>query len=87
MQLGVMPIVSPVGGLPEYQPPSFAPIGVNDVAGVAAAFDELADPCTATLRGSLASRYYADQFSVDHAVDGLMNVLAEVRQRIGNASV
>lgn len=87
MQLGVMPIVSPVGGLAEYQPPSFPPIGVNDVAGVAAAFDELADPCTATLRGSLASRYYADQFSVDHTVDGLLNVLTEVRHRIGNASV
>ena len=25
MQLGVMPIVSPVGGLPEYQPPSLSP--------------------------------------------------------------
>jgi glycosyltransferase involved in cell wall biosynthesis len=87
MQLGVMPIVSPVGGLAEYQPTSFPPIGVNDVAGVAAAFDELADPCTATLRGSLASRYYADQFSIDHTVDGLVNVLTEVRHRVGNAAV
>jgi glycosyltransferase involved in cell wall biosynthesis len=87
MQLGVMPIVSPVGGLAEYQPPSFPPIGVNDVAGVTAAFDELADPCTATLRGSLASRHYADQFSVDHAVDALVNVLTEVSRRIGKASI
>jgi glycosyltransferase involved in cell wall biosynthesis len=87
MQLGVMPIVSPVGGLAEYQPPSFPPIGVNDVAGLTAAFDELADPYTATLRGSLASRHYADQFSVDHAVDALVNVLAEVSRRFGKASV
>jgi glycosyltransferase involved in cell wall biosynthesis len=87
MQLGVMPIVSPVGGLAEYQPPSFPPIGVDDVAGVTAAFDELADPCTATLRGSLASRHYADQFSVDHAVDGLVNVLTEVSRQIGKAPV
>jgi glycosyltransferase involved in cell wall biosynthesis len=87
MQLGVMPIVSPVGGLHEYQPPSFPPIGVNDVAGVTAAFDELADPCTATLRGSLASRHYADQFSVDHAVDALVDVLTEVSRRFGKASL
>jgi glycosyltransferase involved in cell wall biosynthesis len=87
MQLGVMPIVSPVGGLHEYQPPSFPPIPVNDVAGATAAFDELADPCTATLRGSLASRHYAEQFSVDHAVDALVSVLTEVSRRFGKASV
>jgi glycosyltransferase involved in cell wall biosynthesis len=87
MQLGVMPIVSLAGGLAEYQPPSFPPIGVDDVAGVTAAFDELADPYTATLRGSLASRHYADQFSVDHAVDGLVQVLTEVSRRFGKASV
>ena len=51
MQLGVMPIVSPVGGLPEYQPPGFPPVGVDDVAGLTAAFDDLSDPLTATLRG------------------------------------
>jgi len=87
MQLGVMPIVSPVGGLPEYQPASFPPVGVNDIAGLTAAFDELADPCTATLRGSLASRHYADHFSVDHAVDALVNVLTEVSRRFGKATV
>jgi glycosyltransferase involved in cell wall biosynthesis len=87
MQLGVMPIVSPVGGLPEYQPPGFPPIGVDDVGGLTAAFDELADPCTATLRGSLAARHYAEHFSVDRAVDGLLDVLTEVGRRIGKASV
>ena len=86
MQLGVMPIASPVGGLPEYQPPVVPPIRVDDVAGLTAAFDDLADPWTATLRGSLAARHYADQFSVDHAVDGLLNVLTEVGHRIGKAS-
>ena len=86
MQLGVMPIVSPVGGLAEYQPASFPPVPVDDVAGVTAAFDELADPCTATLRGSLASRHYAEHFSVDRAADALLNVLTEVGRRIGKAS-
>ncbi len=85
MQLGVMPIVSPVGGLPEYQPASFPPVGVDDVAGLTAAFDDLADPWTATLRGSLAARHYADHFSVDRTVDGLLSVLTEVDRRVGKA--
>ena len=86
MQLGVMPIVSPVGGLAEYQPPSFPPVPVDDVAGVTAAFDELADPFTATLRGAVASRHYAEWFGVDRAADALLNVLTEVGRRIGKAS-
>jgi glycosyltransferase involved in cell wall biosynthesis len=87
MQLGVMPIVSPIGGLPEYQPPVFPPVGVDDIAGLTAAFDELSDPLTATLRGAAAARHYADWFTVDRAVDGLLHVLTEVGGRIGNASV
>jgi glycosyltransferase involved in cell wall biosynthesis len=87
MHLGVMPIVSPVGGLPEYQPPVFPPIAVDNVAGLTAAFDELSDPLTATLRGAAAARHYADLFAVDHAVDGLWNVLTAVGHRIGAASV
>ena len=87
MHLGVMPIVSPVGGLPEYQPPVFPPIAVDNVAGLTAAFDELSDPLTATLRGAAAARHYADSFGVDHAVDGLWNVLTAVGHRIGKASV
>jgi glycosyltransferase involved in cell wall biosynthesis len=86
MQLGVMPIVSPVGGLPEYQPPVFPPVGVDDVAGLTAAFDDLSDPLTATLRGAAAARHYADWFGVDRAVDGLLNVLTELGLRIGKAS-
>jgi glycosyltransferase involved in cell wall biosynthesis len=87
MQLGVMPIVSPVGGLPEYQPPAFPPVGVDDIAGLTAAFDDLSDPLTATLRGAAAARHYKDWFAVDRAADGLMNVLTEVGGRIGKASV
>ena len=57
MQLGVTPIVSTAGGLPKFQPPGCPPVGVDDVAGLATAFDELADPCTATLRGAAAARH------------------------------
>jgi glycosyltransferase involved in cell wall biosynthesis len=78
MQLGVMPIVSSVGGLPEYQPPSCPPIGIEDVAGLAAAFDELADPFTATLRGAAAARHYALRFAVDCIADCLLDVITEV---------
>src|SRR6201996_7873580 len=87
MHLGVMPIVSTVGGLPEYQPPVLPPVGVDDVAGLTAAFDELSDPLTATLQGAAASRHYADLFAVDRAADKLFSLLANVGRRVGNASV
>ena len=86
MQLGVMPIVSTVGGLPEYQPPALPPVGVDDVAGLTAAFDELADPLTATLRGAAAARHYADSFAIDHAADGLLGVLIDVGHGTGRAA-
>jgi len=86
MQLGVMPIVSTVGGLPEYQPPLLPPVGVDDVAGLTAAFDELADPLTATLRGAAAARHYTESFAVDHAADGLVSVLTDVGRRSGRAA-
>ncbi|OBJ02936.1 hypothetical protein A5660_21015 [Mycobacterium alsense] len=78
MQLGVMPIVSTVGALPEYQPPGGPAVGVDDVAGLAAAFDTLADPTVAARRGAEAARHYAQRFSVDEVADRLFDVLAEV---------
>jgi glycosyltransferase involved in cell wall biosynthesis len=78
LQLGVMPIISTAGGLPEYQPPGCPPVGIDDIAGLAAAFDALADPVTATLRGAAAARHYAQRFAVDRAADRLLNVLTEV---------
>ena len=76
MQLGVMPIISTVGGLPEYQPRSRPPIAVDDVAGLATAFDELADPSTAARLGAEAARHYAQHCSVDRVADRLLTVLA-----------
>jgi glycosyltransferase involved in cell wall biosynthesis len=78
MQLGVVPIVSTAGALPEFQPPECAPVGVDDTAGLAAAFDELADPHTAALYGAAAARYYTQRFTVDDSTDGLLDVLTGV---------
>lgn len=65
MQLGVVPVVSPVGALPEFQPAGETPIGVDDVAGLAARFDELADPEAAARRGRAAAEHYARTFAAD----------------------
>jgi glycosyltransferase involved in cell wall biosynthesis len=78
MQLGVTPIVSPVGALPEFQPPGRDPVGVDDVEGLAAAFDELADPNTAARLGAAAAHHYSQRFSVSNSVGHLLDVLNQV---------
>lgn len=81
MQLGVMPIVSTAGGLPEYQPPGCDPVGVDDVTGLAAAFDLLADPATAVRLGAQAARHYAGHCDVDIVALRLLEVIEEVLAR------
>jgi glycosyltransferase involved in cell wall biosynthesis len=78
MQLGVTPIVSVAGGLPEYQPAGFPPGDVDDVGGLAAAFDKLADRTTAAQQGAAAARHYANKFSADCFAERFLNVLTEV---------
>lgn len=58
LQLGVVPIVSDQGGLPEYQPDGAPVVGVDDVDGLAAAFDRLADPEVAAADGAAARTRY-----------------------------
>jgi hypothetical protein len=77
MQLGVTPVVSPVGALPEFQPPGCEPVAIDDVDGLAAAFDALADPETAARRGAAAARHYAQRFAVDHAAERLHEALRQ----------
>jgi glycosyltransferase involved in cell wall biosynthesis len=79
LQLGVTPIVSDSGGLPEFQPPGEPAIGVDDVAGLAAVLDELADPAAATARGAAGRAHYARRFAAAASADELVKVLAEVR--------
>ena len=78
MQVGVTPIVSPVGALPEFQPPGCSPIGVDDIDGLATAFDELADPQTAAGLGTAAAQHYAQHYAVEHAAERLHSILTEV---------
>jgi glycosyltransferase involved in cell wall biosynthesis len=82
MQLGVMPIVSTMGGLPEYQPPGCPPVDVDDVAGLAAVFDRLADPITAARRGAEAARHYAQRCTADRVADRLLDVIFQVRPEL-----
>lgn len=78
MQLGVMPIVSGMGGLPEYQPPCGPTVDVDDVDGLTAAFDKLADPATAARLGAEAARHYAERFSVDRVADRMLDIITGV---------
>jgi glycosyltransferase involved in cell wall biosynthesis len=81
MQLGVTPIVSTAGALPEYQPPGCPAVGVDDVPGLVAVFDELADPSVAAERGAAAARHYAQRYTADCVADRMLGVLAEVADR------
>ncbi|WP_322857171.1 glycosyltransferase [Mycobacterium shigaense] len=81
MHLGVMPIISTEGGPPQYQPPDCPPIGVDDVAGLAAAFDMLADPAAAASQGATASRHYELHCAVDLVAERFLDVIAEVLAR------
>ncbi|WP_461167895.1 glycosyltransferase [Tsukamurella serpentis] len=76
MQLAVVPIVSPEGALPQFQPPGESAIGVDDVAGLAAAFDRLADPELAARRGAAAREHYLDRHAAPVAGAALDLVLS-----------
>jgi glycosyltransferase involved in cell wall biosynthesis len=82
MQLGVMPVVSPIGGLPEYQPPGCPPVSVDDVAGLAAVFDQLADPATAARGGAEAAHHYAQRCNVDRVADRLLDIIVDIRPEL-----
>lgn len=77
LQLGVTPMVSDSGGLAEFQPPDEAPIGMDDVAGLAAAFSALADPAEAARRGARARAHYAAHYAAPRSAGQLLEVLTE----------
>ena len=81
MQLGVMPIVSDQGGLPEYQPPGGPVVGVDDVVGLAAAFDRLADPDIAAAQGLIARRTYDRRHSPAAVGEALVAALEVATRR------
>jgi glycosyltransferase involved in cell wall biosynthesis len=74
-QLGVTPIASDSGALPDFQPPDEAPIGVDDVSGLAAAFAGLADPGIAAARGKACREHYRACFAAPRSATVLADVL------------
>jgi glycosyltransferase involved in cell wall biosynthesis len=78
MQLGVAPVVSTAGALPEYQPPGLPIIGVDDVAGLARVFDALADPAEAEREGAIALEHYRTHFAPAVAADRLLEIFSRV---------
>ncbi|ALG14092.1 glycosyltransferase family 4 protein [Kibdelosporangium phytohabitans] len=78
MQLGVTPIVSDSGGLPEFQPPDEPGIGVDDVDGLADAFARLSDPAAAKRRGEAARLHFERTYSADLVGAKLAATLANV---------
>ena len=81
MQLGVTPIVSTAGALPEFQPQSEKPIDVDDVDGLVMAFDSLADPMQASMRGAACREHYVREYSASVSARALHHVLVTAAAR------
>ncbi|MCC5582134.1 glycosyltransferase, partial [Microtetraspora sp. AC03309] len=75
MQLGVTPVVSTAGALPEYQGPTESVLGVDDVNALARAFDALADPDEAAARGEAARKHYRATYSAVVSAQAMVEVL------------
>lgn len=84
LQLGVPPIVSDSGALPDFQPPDEPPIGVDDVAGLAGAFASLADPAVAAARGKACRSHYQERFAASRSAAVLARVLGEAAPAAGH---
>lgn len=78
MQLGVAPIVSTRGALPEFQPTAPPPVEPDDAVGLAATFDLLADAKRAAALGASAAQHYRDSYAVDVSVRALRSILSDV---------
>jgi glycosyltransferase involved in cell wall biosynthesis len=81
MQLGIPTLVSEVGALPEYQPPGLSISGINDVNGLARAFDMLADPAEAEKQGRIALAHYQSYYDAPVAAKRLLEIFDDVVSR------
>lgn len=81
MQLGVSPLISSAGALPEYQAPGLRITGVDDVSGLTRVFDELADPAEAERQGRIALEHYTNHFAPPVAADRLLEIFGHVACR------
>lgn len=82
MQLGVPPIISDAGALPEYQPASLSATGVDDVDGLAAAFDQLADPSVLETQSRLTLSHYNNNYAPALAANRLLEIFNDVVKKI-----
>lgn len=78
MQLGVAPVVSSAGGLPEYQPPGLSVTDIDDVEGVLQAFNALANPVQAEVQGQVALEHYNDNYDPKLAMKRFLDIFNEV---------
>lgn len=78
MQLGVPPLVSDAGALPEYQPPGLSVTGVDDVGGLAAAIDALADPVEVERQSGIARARYHSHYDARFFARRLLEIAGEV---------
>lgn len=78
MQLGVVPLVSPEGALPELQPPGGPVIGVDDARGLADAIDVLADPAQAARQGRIARDTYLQRHGRPQVAAALGEAISRV---------
>lgn len=84
MQLGVMPVVSPEGALPELQPPGGPVVGVDDARALADALDVLADPVEAARAGRVARDAYVARHGRPRVAEALSG--AVVRAARGSSA-
>jgi hypothetical protein len=81
MQLGVPPLVSTAGALPEYQPPGLSITGIDDVSGLSRAIDALADPAEVDVQSKVALQHYRDHYDAPLAAKRLLDIFDEVINR------
>jgi glycosyltransferase involved in cell wall biosynthesis len=74
-QLGVVPIVSNVGALPEYQAPNLPLLDPSDSKGLVDVLDRVANPDQAARLGRIAQDFYMSNHSERVAAKQLANVL------------
>lgn len=75
-QLGVASLVSTAGGLAEFLPPGQQAVDCDDIAGLQALFDALADPDEAARAGQLSQAHYRDHHSPEAIAGALEAAVA-----------
>lgn len=81
MQLGVPPIVSTAGALPEYQPAGLSVTGIDDVKGLTHAFDSLADPSEVARQSQIARDSFSAKLDPAIAAERLLEIFTTVVQK------